>query len=72
MDSPRHHPVIDLRRVGMTFAKPSGEPLPVLEKIDVRGTRGRNSRAARPVWVWKINAAAHRGRPYQADLGRGA
>jgi NitT/TauT family transport system ATP-binding protein len=35
MDSPRHHPVIDLRRVGMTFAKPSGEPLPVLEKIDV-------------------------------------
>jgi NitT/TauT family transport system ATP-binding protein len=35
MASPNNSAIIDLRKVGMVFAKPSGEPLPVLADIDM-------------------------------------
>ena len=35
MTSAAAPPVIDIRKVCMAFAKPSGEPLPVLADIDI-------------------------------------
>lgn len=35
MTTPATPPVIDIRKVCMAFAKPSGEPLPVLADIDI-------------------------------------
>jgi NitT/TauT family transport system ATP-binding protein len=40
MAGPENPPIIELRGVGMTFAKPSGEPLPVLANIDLRVNEG--------------------------------
>ena len=47
-------PVIDLRHVCMAFAKPSGEPLPVLSEItvalrggEILGLLGRSGSASR-------------------------
>jgi hypothetical protein len=42
--------VIDIRKVCMAFAKPSGESLPVLADIDIRG----NSRRSRPLALLRI------------------
>jgi NitT/TauT family transport system ATP-binding protein len=35
MPAPAAPPVIEIRKVSMAFAKPSGEPLPVLQDIDI-------------------------------------
>jgi len=61
--------VIDIRKVCMAFAKPSGESLPVLADIDITlaegeilGVLGRSG---------QIDIASHRRRAHQTELGGG-
>ena len=64
-------PIIDLRKVCMAFAKPSGEPMAVLNRHRCHAARGGNSWSPRPVGLRKIDAAANCRRAYPADLRRG-
>jgi NitT/TauT family transport system ATP-binding protein len=40
MTDPKPAPVIELRKIAMAFAKPSGEPLPIVEDIDITIAEG--------------------------------
>jgi ABC-type glutathione transport system ATPase component len=72
MDRQANTPVVEMRKVCKAFAKPSGEPLPVLADIDLSLREGEICGLLGRSGSGKSTLAADRGRADSADIRRRA